>query len=130
MGISFNGDITSVMGKLNASKTSASSADTLASKLSNLENASDEELMDACKSFEAYLLERVLTQTKEAMVPKDEDEENEYLKMFGDKLYEGYAQTITDSGQLGIAQKLFEAMKRDYGKRIDPADLEGLSDDN
>ena len=130
MGISFNSDLTSVMSKINSSKTSTSSVDSLASKLSNLENASDEELMDACKSFEAYMLEQVLKQTKEAMVPKDEDEENDYLKMFGDKLYEGYAQTITDSGQLGIAQKLFEAMKRDYGKRIDPADLEGLTDGN
>ena len=125
MGISINTDLNAVMSKLNSTKSSASTADVLASKLSNLDSASDEELMEACKSFEAYLVERVLTQTKEAMVPKDEDEENEYMKMFGDKLYEGYAKTITDSGQLGIAQKLFEAMKRDYGKQINPADLEG-----
>ena len=130
MGISMNTDLNAVMNKLNASGTSEAKSSALSSKLSNLENASDEEMMEACRSFESYLIETVLQKTKDALVPKDEDEENEYMKMFGDKLYEGYAKTLAESGQLGIAQKLFEAMKRDYGKRIDPADLEGLSDDN
>ena len=115
MGISLNTDLNSVMSKLNVSESSTTKSSELSSKLSNLEHASEAELMEACKSFEAYLIETVLQKTKEAIVPKDEDEDNEYLKMFGDKLYEGYAQTIAESGQLGIAQKLFEAMKRDYG---------------
>ncbi len=116
MGISMNTDLNAVMNKLNASGTSEAKSSALSSKLSNLENASDEELMEACRSFESYLIETVLQKTKDALVPKDEDEENEYMKMFGDKLYEGYAKTIAESGQLGIAQKLFEAMKRDYGQ--------------
>ena len=115
MGISMNTDLNAVMNKLNASGSSESKTSALSSKLSNLENATDAELMEACKSFESYLIETVLQKTKDALVPKDEDEENEYMKMFGDKLYEGYAKTIAESGQLGIAQKLFEAMKRDYG---------------
>lgn len=115
MGISLNTDLNSVMSKLNASDSSSEKTSALSSKLSNLEHASEAELMEACKSFESYLIETVLQKTKDALVPKDEDEENEYLKMFGDKLYEGYAKTIAESGQLGIAQKLFEAMKRDYG---------------
>ena len=115
MGISMNTDLNSVMSKLNAGDSSSEKTSALSSKLSNLEHASEAELMEACKSFEAYLIETVLQKTKDALVPKDEDDENEYMKMFGDKLYEGYAQTIAESGQLGIAQKLFEAMKRDYG---------------
>ena len=115
MGISLNTDLNSVMSKLNVSESSTTKSSERSSKLSNLEHASEAELMEACKSFEAYLIETVLQKTKEAIVPKDEDEDNEYLKMFGDKLYEGYAQTIAESGRLGIAQKLFEAMKRDYG---------------
>ena len=111
MGISLNTDLNSVMSKLNASDTSSEKTSALSSKLSNLEHASEAELMEACKSFESYLIETVLQKTREALVPKDEDEENEYMKMFGDKLYEGYAKTIAESGQLGIAQKLFEAMK-------------------
>ena len=123
MGISLNTELNSVMSKLNASsESSATKASALSFKLSNLENATDAELMEACKSFESYLIEQVLTKTKEALVPKDEDEENEYMKMFGDKLYEGYAQTIAESGQLGIAQKLFEAMKRDYGQAKIPTE--------
>ena len=127
MGISLNNDITSIMNKLNASETSSAKSSALSSKLSNLEHATEAELMEACKSFEAYLIETVLQRTKEAIIPKDEDEDNEYLKMFGDKLYEGYAQTIAESGQLGIAQKLFEAMKRDYGLANTGAEVSAAS---
>lgn len=94
----------------NSSKTSA-----LEEKLksTDLENASDEELMDVCKSFEAYLLEQIMTKTKKSLV-NSEEEENDYLAMFGDRLYQEYAQQIADKGEIGIAQQLFEAMKRDY----------------
>ena len=127
MGISLNNDITSIMNKLNASESSSAKSSALSSKLSNLEHATEAELMEACKSFEAYLIETVLQRTKEAIVPKDEDDENEYMRMFGDKLYEGYAKTIAESGQLGIAQKLFEAMKRDYGLAKTGAEVSAAS---
>ena len=44
-------------------------------------------------------------------IPKDEEEENDYMEYFGDMLYQQYAESITESGQLGIAQQLYEAMK-------------------
>ena len=117
MSISFNNDINSVMNTLNASKTSASKTASLESSLSNLKNlnkASDAELMQACKSFEAYLVEQVMTKVKEAVVPSEENE-NKYLTMFKGRLYEEYANQITENGELGIAQQLYQAMKRDYG---------------
>ena len=117
MAISFNSDINSVMENLNASRTSSSKAANVESTLSNLknlDNATDEELMQACKSFEAYLIERVMTKTKEAIIPSDENE-NKYLTMFKGKLYEEYANQIAENGELGIAQQLYEAMRRDYG---------------
>ncbi len=119
MSISLNNQLSSVVSKMNASNASASSAEKLGSRLSNLENASDEELMEACKSFETYMIEQTLKQVQDSMVPKDEDEENEYLRMFKDRLYGSYAETIADRGDLGIAQKFFEAMKRDYGSKKD-----------
>ena len=99
------------------SKTDAGAV--LESKLSQgkLENASDEELMEVCKSFESYLLEKVLEKTKKTLTDSEE-EDSPYMNMFGDKLYQEYANQITEHGDLGLAQQLFEAMKRDFGSRV------------
>lgn len=77
----------------------------------NKKDATDEELMDACKSFESYLLEQVF-KNMEKTVMKDDEEENDYLTQFGDMLYENYAEQATKQGDLGIAQTLYESMKR------------------
>ncbi|MCR5331829.1 MAG: hypothetical protein K6E62_11695 [Lachnospiraceae bacterium] len=117
MSISFNGDINSVMNDLNTSRAKASKAADLEKSLSSLKNlnkASDAELMQACKSFEAYLVEQVMTKVKEAVVPSEENE-NKYLTLFKGRLYEEYSNQIAENGELGIAQQLYEAMKRDYG---------------
>lgn len=97
-------------------KNKAGEAANLQSKLSNskLEEASDEELMEVCKSFETYLLEKVLEKTKKTLTDSEEDE-SPYMNMFGEKLYEEYAGQISEHGNLGLAQQLFEAMKRDFG---------------
>ncbi|MDD6267952.1 MAG: rod-binding protein [Clostridium sp.] len=76
----------------------------------SMTEATDEELMDACKEFEAYLVEQVLKQVKES-IPKTEEEENQYMEYFGDMMLQEYASAITDQGSLGIAQKLYESMK-------------------
>ena len=83
----------------------------LEATLKNKENASDEELMEACKSFESYLLEQVFKGMEKTII-KDEEEENDYLAQFGDKLYEEYAKSASENGSLGIAQLLYESMKR------------------
>ncbi len=123
MSISLSNDITSVAKSLNARNDKDAKATALQSKLSNLDSASDEELMEACKSFESYLVEQVMNKVKDAMVPEREDEDgHEYLDMFEENLYRSYADTITQSGELGIAQHLYEAMKRDYGKQVKISD--------
>ncbi len=85
----------------------------LSSSLSSIENgtATDEELMQACKDFETYLVEQVIKNTKSAML-EDEDSQGEYMKMFGDTMTQSYAEMITDTADLGIAQMLYESMKR------------------
>lgn len=83
----------------------------LEATLKNSEDATDEELMEACKSFESYLLEQVF-KGMEKTILKDEEEENDYLAQFGDKLYEEYAKDAAENGSLGIAQLLYESMKR------------------
>ena len=37
------------------------------------------------------------------------------MNMFGDRLYQEYANQITEHSELGLAQQLFNAMKRDFG---------------
>ena len=92
---------------------SAAKAEKLSSSLSNIEKgtATDEELMAACKEFETYLVEQVIKNTKSAMLD-DEDSQGEYMKMFGDKLNKSYAEMLTETADLGIAQMLYESMKR------------------
>ncbi len=91
------------------SQTSKTSG--LEATLKNSENATDEELMEACKSFETYFLEQVFKGMEKTII-KDEEEENDYLAQFGDKLYEEYAKSASENGSIGIAQMLFESMKR------------------
>ncbi|NLK99516.1 MAG: hypothetical protein GX271_02515 [Clostridiales bacterium] len=71
---------------------------------------SDEELMEVCKSFESYLLEQVM-KGMEKTIPS-EDKKNPYLEHFGDMLYQEYAKSATENQGLGLAQMLYESMKR------------------
>lgn len=86
-------------------------------KTNNLEatlkngEATDEELLEACKSFEAYLLEQVF-KGMEKTVLKSDEEENDYLAQFKDMFYEEYAEDATEGEGLGLAQMLYESMKR------------------
>ena len=91
--------------------------DTKATKLQNKlsginsDSATDEELMEVCKEFEAYLVEQVFDRMKEAMTDSEE-EESDYLNYFGDMMYQEYANVIAENGELGLAQQLYESMKR------------------
>lgn len=118
MSISLSSDINMVKSHLDTQNANAAKASDLQGRLSalskNPKGASDEELMEVCKSFESYLVEQVMKKTKEAIAPSEEDE-NTYMQMFGDNLYQAYSDQIAESGTLGLSQQLFEAMKRDYG---------------
>lgn len=91
---------------------SSVSADKLEESLTstNLENATDEELMDVCKSFESYFIEQIFKEMKKSV--KSEDDEGEYMQYFGDVLVESYAEEATEAGGIGLAQMLYESMKR------------------
>lgn len=76
----------------------------------DLDSATDEELMDVCKSFESYFVEQVLKEAKK-MTESSEDE-NVYMQYFGDTLIQEYADMISEHSNLGIAQNLYDSMKR------------------
>lgn len=102
----------------------SSSTKELESSLSStdLSTASEDELLSVCKDFEAYFVEQVF-KSMEKMVPKDEDDStssssNSLTDYFKDGLVTQYASNASESNGgegLGIAQLLYEQMKRNYG---------------
>lgn len=83
---------------------------------------SDEELMDVCKEFEAYFIEQVFKNMKKSMVPQSESMSgaDATLKDFyEDKLMSEYAAGAAKQSQNGLAQMLYEQMKRNVGT-VDP----------
>ena len=52
----------------------------------------DEELMEACKSFETYMIEQVFKQAHDAVT---NDKKDPYLEQFGGLLYTEYAKKVT-----------------------------------
>lgn len=111
MTISIGSD--AILMQQNASSASAARTNKLSSSLNSIDQgtATDEELMEACKDFESYLVEQVIKSAKKAML-QDDESEGEYMKYFGDHLTQSYAEMITETGDLGIAQMLYESMKR------------------
>lgn len=98
---------------LDQAKKQADSSNIEDAASKDLSNATEEELMNVCKEFEAYFLEQVF-KAMESTVPKSEESSSAEWDMFGDTLYQEYASMAADSGQIGLAQTLFEQMKRNY----------------
>ena len=96
--------------------------------------ATDDELMDVCKEFESYFLEQVLKSMAKMSSVDGSNSDNIYASLFGvtedsdsgmntlssyfgDELMSGMADKVVEnqSGKgLGIAQTLYEQMKRNY----------------
>lgn len=76
--------------------------------------ATDDEMMNACKEFEAYMVEQVYKSMEKTIIKAEEDE-NEYETYFGDMRIQQYAQSVVDQGGIGLARQLYDAMKRNSG---------------
>ena len=60
---------------LNNVKDQTSKSTDLADRLKNgMEGKSDQELMEACKEFEAYFTEQIFKNMRKSMIPKSEDD--------------------------------------------------------
>ena len=93
-------------------------------------NASDEELMDVCKEFESYFLEKIFHTMIDSTKLFSGKEESSYASQMVDYVNDTAVQTIasqaTEQGTLGIAQTLYEQMKLQYSG-ISPQALENAS---
>ncbi|MCD7837204.1 MAG: rod-binding protein [Lachnospiraceae bacterium] len=97
------------------------SATELQDKLSSdYTSATDDELMDVCKQFEAYFLEQVFKEM-EKTIPEDEDSDSstsQLVDYFKDEMLQEIASESTEQSSLGLAQMLYEQMQRNLGTDI------------
>ncbi len=103
------------------SVTGQSQSSKLANELSGkAENAkTDDELMDVCKQFESYLLEQVF-KNMEKTVMKNTDESKDastenLVDFFKEQTIQELATQSTEKSGLGLAQQLYEQLRRNYG---------------
>ncbi len=94
-----------------------------ASKLENqlntdMTSASEDELMDACKQFESYFLEQMFKSMMDT-IPKNEEMSGSgtaLMDYYTDEMVQKLASDSTEQNSLGLAQMLYEQMKRNYGQ--------------
>ncbi len=101
----------------NVYKTNNPSASKLESKLEgDFTKSTDAEMLDACKQFEAYFVEQMF-KSMMATVPKNEDSSSYATNMmdyYTDEMTKKLAEDTAEGNSLGLAQTLYEQMKRNY----------------
>lgn len=103
-------------------------ASKLQDKLSGVDysKATDAELMDACKQFEAYFVEQMYKGMMKT-IPNHEETSNYTSTMmdyYKDQMIQSIAEETTKQSGLGLAQMLYEQMKRNFGSSEIPSDGE------
>ena len=95
------------------------SASNLQNKLSDADysKASDAELMNACKQFEAYFIEQMYKGMMKT-IPQSEENSNytsSMMDFYKDQMIQSVAEeTSNQNGGFGLAQMLYEQMKRNF----------------
>lgn len=94
-----------------------SSANALQNKLSgDFSASSDDELMDVCKQFESYFVEQVMKEV-EKTIPRNEEEDSSMSQLrdfYKEEMIKTFAEGICKQQSLGLAQQMYEQMKRNY----------------
>ena len=99
------------------SQSSAASARMDQIKNKDYANATDEELMDACKQFEEYFVEMTLKEVFKTvdlfgMGESSSGAMSTSKDLMKDSIVQKFAEKITEESNLGLAQQLYESMKR------------------
>lgn len=85
----------------------------------------NQELMGACKQFEAYFLEQVFKEMQksvDALKPDQESSNKQLVDFFKDRTLQDITAQSTETQGLGFAQMLYENMKHTVG--MSAADIE------
>lgn len=99
------------------SQSSAASAKMDQIKNTDYANATDEELMNACKQFEEYFVEMTLKEVFKTvdlfgMGESTSNAMSTSKDLMKDSIVQSFAEKITEDASLGLAQQLYESMKR------------------
>lgn len=99
------------------SQSSAASAKMDQIKNKDYANATDEELMDACKQFEEYFVEMTLKEVFKTvdlfgMGESSSGAMSTSKDLMKDSVVQKFAEKITEESNFGLAQQLYESMKR------------------
>ncbi len=102
----------------NAESTAA--AGKVSSKLKSVsKDSTDDELLEACKQFEAYLWEQVYKNVDKTTNLFGSQSEGSYagnmVNMFSDTLIQEVSKMSVGEGDNSLAMQLYEQMKRNYG---------------
>ena len=102
---------------LASSAASTSSIEKIAGQDFSEEN--DDELLEACKEFEAYFLEQILGDMMDTITQDEDSGSMAQIKNYANEgLYKEYAKMMADSGSIGLADKLYTQIKRTYGEAL------------
>ena len=80
---------------------------------SDYSKATDDELMDACKQFESYFLEQMFKEMMKT-IPDTSSSNSQLMDYYKDEMVQQIASDSTEQNSLGLAQMLYEQMKRNY----------------
>ena len=99
---------------------STAAAGKVSSKLKSVsKDSTDDELLDACKQFEAYLWEQVYKNVDKTTNLFGSQSDGSYagnmVNMFSDNLIQEVSKMSVGEGPNSLAMKLYEQMKRNYG---------------
>ncbi len=101
----------------NQAKVLAESATNSVSSIS--ETSSREEIEDAVKDFETYMMEQVIKQVKESFVSEEEDEEDSTISMYKDFYMDSAISEVASQlvDQIGgdITDDFVDQIMRNYG---------------
>lgn len=110
------GNITSTYNDIYAAASSQTASRLEEQLKSDYTQAADDELMDACKQFEAYFLEQMFKEMVKT-IPSEENSgaTDSMLDYYKDEMIQEIAAQSTENNSLGLAQMLYEQMRRNYG---------------
>ena len=113
-----------------ASESRNASAQALQNKLGNVSSkTSDDELWEACKSFEAYFLEQMFKEMQKSvdeLKPESENKPTQTLvDYFKNETLQDVCATSVEKQSNGFAQMLYENLKRNYDIPQAPSEGEG-----
>ena len=111
----------------------ATSTSKVTDSLNVSKDSTDEELLEACKSFEEYFMEKIFDSMLESTkIFSDDSDEDSYASQMVDYFKDTAVQALTkassEQGGIGLAQQLYEQMKVQYSA-IDPATLKTESEE-